>query len=86
MSHAAFDVSVLCSPGVDLDEIFTTDLASTPVHVAKWGFLGESWPFFRPNFVNMEQYKTDMGVDEVSMIPRNMYTILLCVSMPHSPA
>lgn len=52
-------------PGIDLDQIFTTDLASTPVHVAKWGFLGESWPFFRPNFVNMEQYKTDMSVDEV---------------------
>ncbi|DBB01067.1 hypothetical protein WJX77_004280 [Trebouxia sp. C0004] len=52
-------------PGVDLDEVFTTDLTSTPVHVAKWGFLGESWPFFRPNFVNMEQYKTDMSVDEV---------------------
>ncbi|KAA6428449.1 MAG: DNA ligase [Trebouxia sp. A1-2] len=52
-------------PGVDLDEVFTTDLSSTPVHVAKWGFLGESWPFFRPNFVNMEQYKTDMNVDEV---------------------
>ena len=50
---------------MDLDKIFTTDLASTPVHVAKWGFLGESWPFFRPNFVNMEQYKTDMDVDEV---------------------
>jgi len=54
-----------CASGVDLDEVFTTDLASTPVHVAKWGFLGESWPFFRPNFVNMEQYKTDMSVDEV---------------------
>ncbi len=54
-----------CHAGVDLKEVFTTDLASTPVHVAKWGFLGESWPFFRPNFVNMEQYKTDMNVDEV---------------------
>ena len=51
--------------GVDIDEVFTTDMASTPVHVAKWGFLGESWPFFRPNFVNMEQYRTDMNVDEV---------------------
>ena len=55
--------------GVELDEVFTTDLASTPVHVAKWGFLGESWPFFRPNFVNMEQYKTDMNVDEVRCWP-----------------
>ena len=54
-----------CCSGVNLEEVFTTDLASTPVHVAKWGFLGESWPFFRPNFVNMEQYKTDMSVDEV---------------------
>lgn len=48
--------------------MFTTDLASTPVHVAKWSFLGESWPFFRPNFVNMEQYRSDMGVDEVQIL------------------
>lgn len=52
--------------GVDLEEVFTTDMASTPVHVAKWGFLGESWPFFRPNFVNMEQYRTDLNADEVT--------------------
>ena len=59
---------LLWSSGVDIEEVFTTDLASTPVHVAKWGFLGESWPFFRPNFVNMEQYRTDMNVDEVGKL------------------
>ena len=54
--------------GVELDEVFTTDMASTPVHVVKWGFLGESWPFFRPNFVNMEEYRTARHVDEVSPV------------------
>lgn len=54
--------------GVELDEVFTTDMASTPVHVVKWGFLGESWPFFRPNFVNMEEYRTENNVDEVATL------------------
>ena len=68
---------------MDLEEVFTTDLASTPVHVAKWGFLGESWPFFRPNFVNMEQYRTDVGVDEVRQnIQSATLTTLVSVSGP----
>ena len=52
--------------GFDVDEVFTLDVKSTPVHVASWGFLGDTWPFFRPNFKNMEQYRTDMGADEVA--------------------
>lgn len=27
---------------------------------------GESWPFFRPNFKNMEVARKEMGVDEVN--------------------
>ena len=54
--------------GVELDDVFTTDMASTPLHVVKWGFLGESWPFFRPNFVNMEDYRTENNVDEVAAL------------------
>ena len=30
---------------------------------------GESWPFFRPNFVNMETARKEMGVDEVYSTP-----------------
>ena len=96
--------------------MFTTDLATTPVHVAGMGFIGEpglptsaclwqarwchscapseghaerlrgtsasprlvlwadpvcgpagdTWPYFRPNFVNMEQYGTDHDAEEVA--------------------
>ena len=29
---------------------------------------GESWPFFRPNFKNMDTVRKTMGVDEVSLM------------------
>ncbi|GAB4816048.1 hypothetical protein N2152v2_003094 [Parachlorella kessleri] len=51
--------------GYSTEDLFTTDPAETPVHVAQWGFLGETWPFFRANFVNMEAYRQEHGVDEV---------------------
>lgn len=27
---------------------------------------GDTWPYFRPNFVNMEQYGTDHNAEEVA--------------------
>ena len=36
--------------------LFTSDKASTPVHVCRMGFAGELWPFFRPNFTNIQRY------------------------------
>jgi hypothetical protein len=36
--------------------LFTCDKASTPVHVCRMGFAGELWPFFRPNFTNVQEY------------------------------
>ena len=47
-----------------MDKVFTTDPKATPVHVASWGFLGDTWPYFRPNFVNMEAYREEHDVDE----------------------
>ena len=35
---------------------FTTDPAATPVHVVGMDMCGEMWPFFRPNFANLESY------------------------------
>ncbi|RMZ54155.1 hypothetical protein APUTEX25_005311, partial [Auxenochlorella protothecoides] len=52
-------------PGLDVDGIFTSDFSSTPLHVTPWGFIGESWPFFRPNWTNLEEYQRSQGVDEV---------------------
>ncbi|KAL4419767.1 hypothetical protein ABPG75_006865 [Micractinium tetrahymenae] len=52
-------------PGYDPAKLFTTDRSATPVHVVQWGFLGETWPFFRPNFKQMEEYRQEHGADEV---------------------
>lgn len=50
-----------------MDEVFTTDASETPVSVASWGFLGDTWPFFRPNFVNMEKHMEERRAEEVRM-------------------
>ena len=45
--------------------IFTTDPTATNVHVVGWSFLGETWPYFRPNFGNMEKILTESGFSRV---------------------
>ena len=50
--------------GVDMT-MFTTDAKETPIHVVKWNFLGESWPYFRPNFVDPAAYAERFGVSKV---------------------
>ncbi|KAK9840432.1 hypothetical protein WJX74_009841 [Apatococcus lobatus] len=52
-------------PGLDIDDLFCRDPAASPLHVVTWGYLGDTWPFFKPNFVNMEQARIEAGVDEV---------------------
>ena len=56
---------ILVDEGFLSPDMFTTDPGSTPVHVTQWGVLGDTWPYFRPNFVAMEEYRRDYGVDEV---------------------
>ena len=34
---------------------FTTDKTETCLHVCRMGFCGEMWPFFKPNFSNLEK-------------------------------
>lgn len=38
----------------DLLGRFTTDPTATPLHVCRMGFCGEMWPYFRPNFNNLQ--------------------------------
>lgn len=45
--------------------IFTTDPRATNVHVVEWSFLGETWPYFRPNFGNMEKILAESGFRRV---------------------
>ena len=35
---------------------FTCDEDATPIHVCRMGFAGELFPFFRPNFTNIQRY------------------------------
>jgi hypothetical protein len=51
--------------GYDPSRLFTTDPAATPVRVVQWGFCGDTWPFFRPNFVNLEAARQEAGAQEV---------------------
>eukprot|EP00850_Spirogloea_muscicola_P002495 SM000009S23624 [mRNA] locus=s9:1126881:1136155:- [translate_table: standard] len=46
-------LAILGCLGLEDMSIFTTDPTATRVHVVGWSFLGETWPFFRPNFKNM---------------------------------
>ncbi|MEW5298883.1 MAG: hypothetical protein WDW36_001957 [Sanguina aurantia] len=50
---------------LQLREVFTTDPMETPVHVVGWGFLGETWPYFRPNWLNLEAYRATHGAAEI---------------------
>ncbi|CAG9464257.1 unnamed protein product [Pedinophyceae sp. YPF-701] len=55
---------------VDVDSAFTTDRAATSVHGVRWNVIGETWPFFRPNFQAMEELREDLGVDRlVGFVP-----------------
>eukprot|EP00898_Chlorokybus_atmophyticus_P005360 jgi/Chlat1/5825/Chrsp4S06177 len=50
--------------------VFTTDSAATPVHVVSWNYLGEAWPYFRPNWTEMEKYMAQHGYDKaVGFVP-----------------
>ena len=55
--------------GINKEDIFTSNPRETPVHIVVWGFLGEAFPFFKPNFTKMEEYGKDMGADEVRSLP-----------------
>lgn len=45
--------------------LFTEDACESSVHVVGWNILGESWPFFRPNFVKMREIMVERGYDKV---------------------
>lgn len=48
-----------------IEEVFTTDERASPIHVTPWGVLGDSWPFFRPNFKAADELRVLHAADEV---------------------
>ncbi|VVA94247.1 unnamed protein product [Arabis nemorensis] len=45
--------------------IFTEDRNESDVHVVGWNVLGETWPYFRPNFLKMNEVMIEKGYDKV---------------------
>lgn len=62
-------------------DCFTSDPAASPVHVCGWGFLGDTWPYFRPNFVNLEQYREQYGAARVSPEPACLGQLLVLLAL-----
>ena len=60
----------------DIDAAFTTDPTSTPIRVERWGHLGDSWPYFRPNFTNMEADRVAAGAQEVGFACAAAFVLL----------
>ncbi|KAL2645294.1 hypothetical protein R1flu_012881 [Riccia fluitans] len=58
-------LSVLKCLNLENFEVFTTDPSATNVHVLQWNFLGETWPYFRPNFLQMEKAMKERGYKKV---------------------
>ncbi|CAN0896645.1 DNA ligase 6 [Linum grandiflorum] len=51
--------------GYGKTEGFTEDELESDVHVVGWNVLGETWPYFRPNFVKMTELMEERGYSRV---------------------
>lgn len=58
-------MSVLSILGCGENGMFTEDTNVSDVHVVGWNVLGETWPYFRPNFVKMNEIMVEKGYDKV---------------------
>lgn len=54
-------MSILSILGSEESGVFTEDECGSDVHVVGWNVLGETWPYFRPNFVKMKEIMIERG-------------------------
>ncbi|KAJ4821469.1 DNA ligase [Rhynchospora pubera] len=54
-------MQILSILGFSDSGFFTEDLEASDICVVSWNVLGETWPYFRPNFVNMEEIMKERG-------------------------
>ncbi|XP_047954585.1 DNA ligase 6 [Salvia hispanica] len=45
--------------------VFTLDESESDVHVVGWNVLGETWPYFRPNFTKIGEIMSERGYSKV---------------------
>ena len=48
-----------------LRQLFTQEEGAGRVLLTSWGALGETWPFFRPNWTKLEALRQMRGADKV---------------------
>ncbi|KAF8390064.1 hypothetical protein HHK36_024585 [Tetracentron sinense] len=58
-------MAVLHTLGFGEDGIFTEDASASDVHVVGWNVLGETWPYFRPNFMKMKEIMAERGYSKI---------------------
>ncbi|XP_075492248.1 DNA ligase 6 isoform X1 [Primulina tabacum] len=58
-------MAVLCALGLEEGGVFTENESESDVHVVGWNVLGETWPYFRPNFVKMKEIMSEKGYSKV---------------------
>ncbi|XP_020554748.1 DNA ligase 6 isoform X2 [Sesamum indicum] len=62
---SARKMAVLSALGFGESGVFTEDELESDVHVVGWNVLGETWPYFRPNFVKMKEIMSERGYSKV---------------------
>ncbi|KAK3012437.1 hypothetical protein RJ639_010360 [Escallonia herrerae] len=58
-------MSILNILGFGDEAVFTEVESESDVHVVGWNVLGETWPYFRPNFVKMKEIMNERGYSKV---------------------
>ncbi|KAL5722076.1 hypothetical protein ACHQM5_005642 [Ranunculus cassubicifolius] len=58
-------MGILSVLGFGKSGVFTEDASLSNVHVVGWNVLGETWPYFRPNFGKMKEMMVEKGYDRV---------------------
>lgn len=63
-------MTILNALGLGESGTFTEDASASTVHVIGWNVLGETWPYFRPNFVKMKEIMLERGyMKAVGFVP-----------------
>ncbi|KAL2896308.1 DNA ligase 6 [Bienertia sinuspersici] len=58
-------MEVLRALGYEDEGVFTEDESASEVHVVGWNVLGETWPYFRPNFLKMKEIMIEKKYNKV---------------------
>lgn len=58
-------MAILRALGFADNGVFSEDQSESDVHVVGWNVLGETWPYFRPNFVKMKEIMNERGYSKV---------------------